>query len=150
MVAGFPQHFRDGDAPVVEVALVRPRRLGAVGLADHAPHAGLMRIQPGQQRGAGRAAAGGVVESGETDSPGGQPVEVGRVDLSPIAAQVGKAHVVGHDQQDVRPVGGPLAYGPLPGTHASRNGQRRGPQTHDSYKLTTGVIELAHVPCILN
>ena len=59
-VPGLTQHFGDGHASIVETA-GRARRT----LADHVvemPHAGLVRIEPGQQAGARRRAARGDVE----------------------------------------------------------------------------------------
>jgi hypothetical protein len=42
----------------------------------------------------------------------GKLIEVGRVNFPPVATEVGEAHVVGHDQHDVRCVGRPSAACP--------------------------------------
>ena len=42
-----------------------------------------------------------AVEIGEPQSPGGQPINVGSLDLASVAAEIRVAHVVGHDQDDV-------------------------------------------------
>ena len=69
----------------------------------HVADARLVRIQAGEQARPGRAAAGRVVELREPQAAGGQPVEVRRVDLAAVAADVREAHVVGEDDDDVRP-----------------------------------------------
>ena len=49
-----------------------------------------------------------VVELGEPQPAGGEPVQVGRLDLAAVAAQVGEAQVIGEDDDDVgsrRPLG---------------------------------------------
>ena len=69
----------------------------------HVADAGLVRVEAGQQAGPGRAAAGGVVELGEPEPAGGERVQVRRADLAAVAAEVGEAHVVGQDDDDVGP-----------------------------------------------
>ena len=98
VVAAGLQHLRDRHAAVVEVAGVALR----AGVVGEDADAGLVRMQAGQQRGARRAAARGVVELREAQAVGGEAVEVGRVDLAAVAADVGVAHVVVEDQDDVR------------------------------------------------
>jgi hypothetical protein len=51
---------------------------------------------------AAAVALGGVVELGEAQAASGEFVEVGRFDLAAVAAEVGEAHVVGHDEEEVR------------------------------------------------
>ena len=91
------QHLAKGDAAVVEPPAIA--RHAAV--LDHVPHAGLMRIKPGEDRSARRAAAAGVIELGEAQTVGRQLVEVGRRDLAAVAADVREAHVVHQDDNDV-------------------------------------------------
>jgi hypothetical protein len=98
-VAGAAQRLGEGDAIVAEIALV----LAAAEVADHLAHARLVRMEAGQQRGAGRAAARAVVELAETDAARGERVEVRGADLGAVAADVREAHVVGEDHDDVRP-----------------------------------------------
>ena len=69
----------------------------------HPSHAGLVRIEPGQQRRAGGAAPRAVIELRHPHAFGGDSIDVGRRDLAAEAADVAVAHVVGEDQDDVRP-----------------------------------------------
>lgn len=46
-------------------------------------------------------ALGGVVELGEAEAVLGEGVEVGRFDFGAVAAEVGEAEVIGHDDDDV-------------------------------------------------
>ena len=91
-----------GDALFIEVAAVA--RLFPIGL--HASHARLVRVETGEQGGAGGTAAGTVVELGEDDALLSHAVERRRLDLGAEATDVREAHVVGHDEHDVRTVGG--------------------------------------------
>ena len=104
-VARAAQHLGDGDAAVVEPAAVA----GHAVVLGHVPDAGLVRIQAGQQRGARRAAAAGVVELREAQAAGGQLVEVRRGDFAAVAADVGEAHVVHQDQRRCWAFGGAAA-----------------------------------------
>ena len=63
-------------------------------------------MQPGHQRRPRRAAEGTVVELREPDAFRRQPIQVRRLNLAAVAAEIGKAHVVGQDDDDVRAVGG--------------------------------------------
>ena len=83
----------DGDlAPVARVAH------GQVG---HPTHAVAVVVAPGEQARAGRRAQGGGVEVGQPHASGGQGVDHRRVDVGAVAAQLGEAHVVEHDQHHV-------------------------------------------------
>lgn len=66
-------------------------------------NAGLMRIQPGQQRRPHRPAAAGVVELRESRSARREAIDIRRRDLTGVAPEVGKAHLVDEDHDDVRP-----------------------------------------------
>ena len=101
-VARFLEHFRDRDAAVVQVALVGR----AAAVVDHVPDPRLVSVESGQQRCAGRAAAARVVELSEAQSLRCQRVQVRRRDLAPVASDVGEAHVIGHDDDDVRALAG--------------------------------------------
>ena len=100
-VAGGLERFGDGEAFLVEVALV----LGEPVVAGHVTDAGLVRVESGEEGGAGGATAGRIVKLGEAHSVGGEGVEIGGFDLAAVATDVGVAHVVGHDDDDVRPFG---------------------------------------------
>ena len=95
------QHLGDGDAALVQIAGIAFRSVAVGEDAD----AGLMRMQAGQQRGARRAAAGGVVELRIAQAVGRQAIQVGRLDLAAVTADIGKSHVVVEDDQDVGAVG---------------------------------------------
>ena len=96
-----PQRFGDGDRIGREIAPVSRQPV----VPHHVAHAGLVRVEAGQQGRAGRAAAGRVVEVAEAQAVRGQKIEVGGVDLAAVAAEVGEAHVVRHDEDDVGPWG---------------------------------------------
>src|SRR5262249_42708506 len=95
-IPGRLKGFGDGNAIAVQVAAVTVETL----VLHHVADAGLVWIKAGEQTGAGRAAAGGVVELREAQAAGGEGVEVGRRDLAAVAAEVGVAHVVGQDYYD--------------------------------------------------
>ena len=66
----------------------------------------------------GRGAVGTAGVGGrELHARSGQAVQVRRLDLAPVAAQVGVAHVVRHDEDDVGP---PRQGGALPGCGCAR------------------------------
>src|SRR5262249_44479889 len=73
-VPGGPQNLGDGGGVAVQVAAVA----GEPGppVFRHVADARLVRVEAGEQAGAGRAAPGGVVELGESEAAGGQRVEV--------------------------------------------------------------------------
>ncbi len=99
--ASGPQRLGDGEAPVVEKALV--------GRSPHVVHpvtdSGMMRIQPRAERGARRTAARAVVHLAEPRAAGGQAVDVRRADLGSVVSRIREPHVVGQDQHDVRTAG---------------------------------------------
>jgi hypothetical protein len=70
-------------------------------LFDHVPDTGLMGIETRQQTRAGRTASGGVVKLGEPQSIGCQFIQVRGMDFTSIAADIGKAHVVSHNNDDI-------------------------------------------------
>ena len=71
-------------------------------ILDHVPDAGLVRIQSGEQRRARRTAATCVVELREAHAAGRKCVDVRRRNLAAIAPDVGEAHVVDEDDDDIR------------------------------------------------
>jgi hypothetical protein len=97
-VTGRAHGFGEGEALPIQVAAVTVQ----AAIVHHVPDAGLMRVKPGEERGAGGAAAGGVVELGEAHAAAGEGVQVGGRDLSAVAAEVGVAAVVRHDDDDIR------------------------------------------------
>ena len=70
------------------------------------PDPDLVRMESSHQGGPGWAASSAVVELGKAHAPLGQSVEVGGVDFTAMITEVGKTHVVYHDKDDVRPLGG--------------------------------------------
>ena len=62
------------------------------------------RIEAGQDRRPRCGALGVVVKLGEPHPLRREAVEARRADLAPIAADVTPAHIVAHDQHDVRPL----------------------------------------------
>jgi hypothetical protein len=98
-IPALAQSFRNRHATLVQTSLIR--REAAV--LDHVADPGLVRVQSGQQGCACGAAPRGVVELRKADTPPGEPVEVRRSDLGTIASEIGEAHIVSHDQHDIRP-----------------------------------------------
>ena len=90
VVAGVAQQLREGD-------VVAPGAQAAAAVCQ--PH--LVAVLAGEQRRARGDAHGVVVEVGEAQSAGGQPVEVRGGDLAAVTAQVAETQVVGHDQHDI-------------------------------------------------
>ena len=64
---------------------------------------GLDGGRTGHQHASGRRATGSDVEVGEPEAPVSQRIEVGRCDLAAEGPEIHVPHVVGKDQQDVRP-----------------------------------------------
>src|SRR3954454_138552 len=95
------ERFGDRHATLVQIAGIAFRTVAVGEDAD----AGLVRMQAGQQRGARRAAARGVVELRVTQPVRRKTIEVRRLDLAAVTANVRKAHVVVEDEQDVGAVG---------------------------------------------
>ena len=91
------QHFGNGDTVLVEIAGVAFRAI-AVGKNSNA---GLMRMQPSQQRGSRRAAARRVVELRIAQPIRSQTVEIGGFDLATVTADVRKSHIIVQDDQDI-------------------------------------------------
>lgn len=60
----------------------------------------------GQQRGAGDDAHAAVVKARQPDAVAGEAVEGGRGDFAAVAAGIAVAHVIGEDDDQVRPFGG--------------------------------------------
>jgi hypothetical protein len=95
-ISRLPQQFGNRHAMLVE-----PRRVARlVPALEHVSDAGLMRIQPGQQRRPRGATAGRVVELPKADAVLRQPVEVRRGHLAAVAAEVGEPEIVGQNQDD--------------------------------------------------
>ena len=101
-VSARTQRLGNGDTVVTQVALVGPEPA----IVDHVPHAGLVRVEAGQQRGPRRTAPGTIVGLGKADAACRQAIQVRRRDLGAIASQVRVAHVVGQDEHNVGWFGG--------------------------------------------
>ena len=96
-VAGGLENFRDGHTFAVELALVLRESI----IPHHVAYSCLVSVETGEQSGPGRAAAGGIVELCEAQSVAGEPVQIRGMNFPAIAADVGIAHVIRHDQDDV-------------------------------------------------
>jgi hypothetical protein len=66
------------------------------------PETGLMRVYPGEQSRPGGAAARAIVELREAHALGRQFVYVGCEDFRALTAEVGKAKVVGNNDDHIR------------------------------------------------
>ena len=97
-VAGGAEYLRNGG----RMGRKFPSIAGLAGVVRHPPDARLVRIESGHERGASWAAARGVREVGETDAVLCEAVEVGGLNLPAVAAEVGVAEIVGHDDDDIR------------------------------------------------
>src|SRR5256885_5712171 len=60
-----------------------------------------MGIEAGEQAGAAGTTAGGVAEVREANPGTGQAIDVGRADLTSVAAHIAEAHVVRQNDDDV-------------------------------------------------
>ena len=126
-VAVGPQHLGDRARAPRDLPAVAGEPAVEVGETTD-PHAVVVAAR--QQRGPGRRAHRGGVEARVTQAAGGEPVDGGRRRVAAVAAEVGEAHVVEEDQQDVggavprsgriRPVRGRLGDGaPDDGVHGT-------------------------------
>ncbi len=97
-IAGRLEGFGNCDAAAIQIAAIAVDAL----VVHHVANAGLMGIEPGQQRRARGAASARVVELREAQPLFGQTVQHGCLDLATVAADVGIAHVVRHDNDDIR------------------------------------------------
>ena len=98
-VPGCFQNFGDGHAIPIKMPLIptQRRRCG------HRAHAGLMSVKPRHQRGSRGAAAGRVVKLRITQSVLREPIEIGRLNFASVTSDIRKAHIIGHDQNNIRP-----------------------------------------------
>ena len=106
------QHFSNGGGSArnfAPVAGVAPRPFG------NDTHADGMRVATGQQARARGRAHRGDVKVVVAQAPGGQRIHARRGDFRAIAADVRKAHIVQHDEQDVRRADGGGGLGRPPG-----------------------------------
>ena len=96
-VAGGLESLGNGHAFLVEESLI----LREAVVAGHMSNSGLVGVEPGEKRGAGGAATAGVVELREAQAVGGEFVEIRGFDFPAVTSDVGIAHVIGHDDNDV-------------------------------------------------
>ncbi len=96
-ITGVAEHFGDGDAIVIEATAIARD----VVVIRHVADAGLVRIKAGEQGRATGAAAAGVVELREAQAGAGELVEVGSGNLAAVATDIGKAEVIGENDDDV-------------------------------------------------
>ena len=131
-IARITEHLGDGDTLVIEPAAIAGQLL----VVGHVADPGLMRVETGEQARPRGAAAGGVVALGEPQAVCRQGIEVRRGDLAAVAAQVGEAHVIDQDHDDVRP-----RRRCRPGGRASRGGgadRRKAHETEDHATRSAG------------
>ena len=114
-VPGGPQHLGDRYAALTQVAAIA----GQPVIFHHVADAGLVLVKARHERGTSGAAAGRVVELRQAQPALGQPVEMGRLDLASVAADVGETEIIGHDQNNVGTRGG-VGFG---AAGAAREGQ---------------------------
>ena len=98
MVAGLLQHLANGDT-LLEILRFVP----AVTSMSN-----LLAVQSRQERGPSRTTDGVVIELREPQSVTGQRVNVRRVDLAAVAADVRPAQIIRHYEDDIGTFGGGL------------------------------------------
>ena len=89
--------FRNGDAVAIQISAVTIKAV----VAHHVTDSRLVRVEPCEQRGAGGAATTRIVELGESKPALSESVEMGSLNFPAIASNVGPAHVIRHDEDDV-------------------------------------------------
>jgi hypothetical protein len=142
-VALVAQHFGDGGGVVADVA-EHVREAGAE--VRHGPHADRVLGATGEQRRPRGRAQRGDVEVGELQAAGGEGVDVRRVDVGAVAAELGEAGVVEQDHHDVGRVGAGMRRLVEPGLGVGdrppdRPLEPRHP-THRSPRISPGVRPL--------
>ncbi len=98
------EDFGERDAVTVEKAGITGCGVGGGGLAGvfgEDTYSGLVLEEAGEQGGPGGGAACGVVELSEAEAAGGERINVGCGDFPAVAADIGEAHVVGKDEEDI-------------------------------------------------
>ncbi len=98
VVTGRAENLGDRYALVVELALVGGFMVQRL---VHGPDSRFVRIQPSQQRSARRAAPGHVVKLRKAKALLRHRVDVWRMNLAAVTSQVGKAHVIGENNNNV-------------------------------------------------
>ncbi len=66
-----------------------------------ARRASLVCMDTGQQTGTRRETFGGIVELPEAHTVIGQRIKIGRLNLRPIAPDIGPAHIIDHNQHNI-------------------------------------------------
>ena len=97
--AGVPQHLGQGRGLQGQVAPIA--RIAGIDVRQP-PHARRVVVQAGEQRRPGAGAHGRGAEVGIAQPLRRQGVHARRVDVAPVAAEIGIAHIVQDDQHDVR------------------------------------------------
>jgi hypothetical protein len=98
-VTGGSESLGEGHALAVQAAPVAV----VIPVLHHVTDAGLVRVETGEQRGAGRAASRGVVKLGEPEPVGRQGIQVRCGDFAPVTTDVGVAHVIGENHHQIGP-----------------------------------------------
>ena len=111
LIARLAQRLRQGhDALFLEAKISRradaPPQLIRRALFVHVADAGLMRIQPAHERSTRGAALSAIVKPRQPHTTRRQRIKRRSAHLAAVATEVGVAHVVHHDEEDVRRHGG--------------------------------------------
>ena len=99
-IACFVKQLRDRRAAIVQADGIA----GPAPILTHVADACLVRIEPRQERRAGGAAAGAVVELGEAEAVRRETIQIRRGDFRSVAAEIRKTEIVRKNKKDVRPV----------------------------------------------
>ena len=74
---------------------------GQAAIPRHVPHAGLVRIQPRQQRRPRRTTPSGIIKLRKPQTVGCEFIQHGCFNLSAVTAEIRKAGIIRHDDDDV-------------------------------------------------
>ena len=141
-ISGGLERFGNGGALGIEPAFIT----GHAAVFHHVADPGLMRINARQQRGAGGATAAGIVELGETQTVFGKGIEMRRRNLRTVAANVGEAHVIHQNHDDIgrhrdRSGGTGRLLGP-PGYHRGGKGDKKSEEVREDRGSLMAVLDV--------
>jgi hypothetical protein len=100
VVTGGAEDFGESHGVGLESATIAGELRSAV--VGHRANAGLVGVEPGEERGTGGTAPGGVIELRETEAVIGEGIEGWGLDFAAVTAEVRPTEVVGEDEEDIR------------------------------------------------
>ena len=94
---------RFGDRHTVAIQIPSVARLAVV-VSSHKPKTSPVRVEPRKQRGTGRTTTTTVVKLAEAQAATREYVKIRSINLPAIATDVRVAHVIDHDDDNIRPL----------------------------------------------